>query len=213
MRKKRLFFLWLSLLLCAVGARAQESELTVYEGTAESNLVPAYLFYFDDFTRSQFVIPANELEDMGTGAEISALKFYTTNQNVPYTSVSVADVYLMEVGYTTISAFEPKSSATIVYQGTLDIVQTDTGGELTITFSTPFTYQGGNLLVGIENTTDAGYKNIIFLGQTVTGASVAGSNDSSLDNVTAAQRNFIPQTTLYYTPGEAPTCESPTNGT
>ena len=211
MRKKRLFFLWLSLLLCAVGARAQESELTVYEGTAESNLVPAYLFYFDDFTRSQFVIPANELEDMGTGAEISALKFYTTNQNVPYTSVSVADVYLMEVGYTTISAFEPKSSATIVYQGTLDIVQTDTGGELTITFSTPFTYQGGNLLVGIENTTDAGYKNIIFLGQTVTGASVAGSNDSSLDNVTAAQRNFIPQTTLYYTPGEAPTCESPTN--
>ncbi len=210
MKKHRLLFLWLSLLLCAVGARAQEQELTVYDGTNTNNYVPAYIFYFDDFTRSQFVIPATDLEDLGTNASISALKFYTTDSNVPYTTVSVADVYLMEVDYTTISAFEPKSSATIVYQGTLDIVQEGTGGELTITFSTPFTYNGGNLLVGIENTTDAGYKSIYFYGQSVNGASIAGSNPGSLDAVTATQRNFIPKTTLYYTLGEAPTCPRPT---
>ena len=210
MKKHRLLFLWLSLLLCAVGARAQELELTVYDGTNTNYYVPAYIFYFDDFTRSQFVIPAIDLEELGTNASISALKLYTTGDNIPYTTVSVADVYLMEVGYTSISAFEPKNDATIVYQGSLDIVQVGTGGELTITFSTPFTYQGGNLLVGIENTTDAGYKSIYFYGQEVNGASIAGSNSGSLDAVTATQRNFIPKTTLYYTPGEAPTCARPT---
>ena len=209
MRKKRLFFLWLSLLLCAVGARAQEQELTVYEGTANSNVIPAFIYYFDTFTRSQFVIPATDLGDMGNGASISKMKFYTTASNVPYTTDCEVDVYLMEVGYTSISAFESKSSDKIVYQGTLSITATDEGGELTITFSTPYTYEGGNLLVGIENTTDGSYNNIKFLGQSVSGASVGGYSGSSLDAVNATQRNFIPQTTLYYTGGEAPSCARP----
>ena len=209
MRMKRLLFLMLSLLAIGWGARAQEQELTVYEGQGTNRYVPAFIFYFDDFTRSQFVIPATDLADMA-GNTITAMKFYTTASNVPYTTVSVADVYLMEVDYTSISAFEPKSAATIVYQGTLNIVASGSGGELTITFDTPFFYQGGNLLIGIENTTDSGYKSIDFLGQNVTGASVAGYNSGSLDAVTATQRNFIPQTTFYYTlGGEAPTCTKP----
>ena len=209
MRMKRLLFLMLSLLAIGWGARAQEQELTVYEGQGTNRYVPAFIFYFDDFTRSQFVIPATDLASMA-GNTITAMKFYTTASNVPYTTVSVADVYLMEVDYTSISAFEPKSAATIVYQGTLNIVASGSGGELTITFDTPFFYQGGNLLIGIENTTDSGYKSIDFLGQNVTGASVAGYNASSLDGVTATQRNFIPQTTFYYTlGGEAPTCTKP----
>ena len=38
--------------------------LTVYEGTSTNRNVPAYIYYFDDFTRSQFVIPYYELGDM-----------------------------------------------------------------------------------------------------------------------------------------------------
>ena len=177
-----------------------ETELTVYEGTATNNYVPAYMFYFDDYTRSQYVIPAEDLAEMG-GTTISSVKFYTTSSNVPYTSLSTVDVYLMEVGYTTISAFEPKSSATIVYSGTLDVVSAGDGGELTIEFTTPYAYNGGNLLVGIENTTDAGYKNIYFYGQSVTGASVSGYNGTSLEGVTPTQRNFIPKTTFVYDNG------------
>ena len=173
--------------------------LTVYDGTTTKNTVPAYIFYFDDFTRSQFIIPADDLVEM-INQPITSMTFYTDSDYVPYTTVSPADVYLMEVNYTSISAYESKSSATIVYSGFFDIVSTDNGGKMTINFSTPFTYQGGNLLVGIENTVDVGYKNIYFYGQTVNGASISGYNSTSLDNVQPTQRNFIPKTTFGFTP-------------
>lgn len=199
------------LLLSAVGwARAQE-ELTVYDNAGTSNRIPAYIFYWDNFTRSQTVMPAADLADMA-GATITAMTFYTTTDNIPYTSVSTADVYLMEVDYTEISAFEPKVNGTIVYQGLVDIVSDGSGGKLTIEFSTPFYYGGGNLLIGIENTTAAGYKNIAFYGESgSTGASISGSN-SSLDAVTPSQQNFLPKTTFTYTPGgEAPAVVKPKN--
>ena len=173
--------------------------LTVYDGTAITNYVPAYIYYFDEFTRSQFVIPAEELVEMA-GLPISSMTFYTDSDYVPYTTVSSADVYLKEVSYTSISAFEPKASATTVYSGYFDIERTDSGGKLTINFSTPYTYNGGNLLVGIENTDDIDFKRIFFYGQNVTGASIAGSDLTSLENVQPTQRNFIPKTTFNYTP-------------
>ena len=93
------------LLLSVVGwARAQE-ELTLYDGIATDNRVPAYIFYWDDFTKSQFVIPAEDLEEM-SGGTIRAIKFYTNTDNIPYTSVATADVYLTEVDFTTFEAFE-----------------------------------------------------------------------------------------------------------
>ena len=179
--------------------------LTVYEGTSTTNTVPAYIFYFDQFTKSQFVIPANDLVEM-IGAPITSMTFYTTSFNVPYTTESPADVYLKEVNYTSISTFEPKSSATIVYSGYFDIVSADNGGKMTINFSTPYTYQGGDLLIGIENTQRNSYINISFQGQTVNGASISGYNVASLDNVHPAQRDFIPKTTF----GFIPACETKT---
>lgn len=195
-------------LLTTIGAWAQ-SELTVYEGTTTNQYVPAYIYYFDDFTRSQFVIPADDLAEM-KGGTISSIKFYTTSGNVPYTTVSTVDVYLMEVDYTTMTGLEPKANGTIVYQGTLDVVTEGEGGSLTITLSTSYTYSGGNLLIGIENTTDAGYKNISFYGQTVTGASWGGSSGTSLSSVTGSQRNFIPKTTFTYEPASTG-CDMPTS--
>lgn len=191
-------------------AAFSQSELTVYDGTVQNSYVPAYMSYFDDFTRSQFVIPSAALSEIGSGSIISGIKFYSTSSNVPYTSVSTVDVYLKEVGYTTISAFETKASSTSVYTGTLSVETAGSGGELTINFTSPYTYSGGNLMIGIENTTDAGYKFIYFLGQTVTGASIAGYNGTSLANVTPTQRNFIPKTTIYYTDN---TCQPTWTGT
>ena len=206
---KSKLFLTLMLLLSAVGwARAQE-ELTVYDAVANDNHVPAYMFYWDDFTKSQFVIPAEVLTDMA-GGTISSIKFYTQTDNIPYTSVSTVDVFLMEVASPTISAFASKDDATIVYQGTVDIVSEGSGGSLTITFSTPFVYEGGNLLIGFENTTDAGYKNIRFLGESGhTGCSGYGSSGSSLDGVTFTAHNFLPTTTFSYIPPSTG-CEIPT---
>ena len=173
--------------------------MTVYDGTATNNRIPAYIYFFDDFARSQFVIPAADLAEM-TGRPISSMTFYTTTQNVPYTTLSDADVYLMEVDYTTISTYEPKASATVVYNGRFSIVNAGSGGEMTIHFSTPYVYQGGNLLVGIENVEDNGFKYIEFYGQTVSGASISGRNASSTGIIPANQQNFIPKTTFGYQP-------------
>ena len=207
MNKKLLlcFVMW----VMGLTAFAQET-LTVYEGTATNNTVPAYVFYWDDFTRCEYVIPASELADM-EGCTITALKFHTTDYNVPYTSVSQADFYIKEVDYTTISAYETKATSTIVYSGTINVVAVDGGGEVTITFSTPYTYEGGNLLIGSENTTDSGYKSIYFKGQNVNGASISGYNSSDAAQATANQRNFIPQTTFTYTPGSGTVYAKPKN--
>ena len=175
--------------------------LTVYEGTATNNRIPAYIYNFDNYTRSQFVIPADDLAEM-IGTPISSMTFYTTGSGVPYTTVSSAEVYLMEVDYTTMYVFEPKASATTVYSGYFDIESAGDGGEMTIYFSTPYTYQGGNLLVGIENTENPGYKDIQFKGQAVYGASISGSSESNIGTINAVQQNFIPKTTF----GFQPTC-------
>ena len=177
--------------------------LTVYEGISTEFTVPANITYFDDFTRSQFVIPADDLVEM-IGTPITRLTFYTTNEGVPYTTVSSADVYLKEVNYTAISAFEPKASATIVYSGYFNIMNSGDGGEMTINFDTPYTYNGGNLLVGIENTEDNGWTNIEYYGQSVSGASISGSSSVSPEAISAEQQNFIPKTTF----GFVPTCEA-----
>ena len=173
------------------------TDLTVYDGTNPNIRIPAYITYFDEFTKSQFVIPAEDLQEMA-GGSISSLKFYTTNQNVPYTTTTTAEVYLMEVDYTSIYAYEPKENGTIVYQGTLDIVDADGGGEMTINFNTPYTYNGGNLLVGIDNITQGEWKGIYFYGQSVDGASVGNHSASSLDEIPVSQQNFIPKTTFTY---------------
>ena len=178
---------------------AQAQTLTVYDGTTTSNVVPAYIHYFDDFTRSQVVYPASSLAQM-SGMTITELKFYSTSSNVPYTTASQVEVYLKEVEYTTITALEPRTAGDVAYSGTLSVVSSGSGGEMTIALSVPYEYNGGNLLIGIDNTTDAGYKNIYFNGQTVSGASWGGYNGSSLANVTGSQRNFIPKTTFTYEP-------------
>ena len=189
-------------------ANAQTSTLTVYDGTTTNNYVPAYIYYFDDYTRSQFVIPADALTSLGDGAVISEIAFYC-NQAYPASGKTQApvDVYIMEVNYTSISAFEATSSATTVYSG---VLSTGDDNVMTITFATPYTYHNGNLLIGLENTEEASYQNVYFYGQTVNGASVAGSG-SSLADVSATQRNFIPKTTLTYIPGEQPACPKPTD--
>lgn len=195
---RTLTFAVLLTLLCIPALSRAQQTLTVYNGTETSDHVPAYIYYWDDFTRSQFVIPADSLTAMD-GGTIRALTFYTNESNVPFSSLSTVDVYLKEVSGTTLSDFVSKSSATVVYSGTIDIEATGSGGQMTITFSTPYSYSGGNLLVGIENTTDMGYRNIYFYGKTVTGASGANSDPNSLDNVTFQQQNFIPTTTFTFT--------------
>ena len=209
--KKVLIKLLLLLVLCIpVTMKAQQQQLTVYNGTTTTkSTVPMYCSYFDDFSRSQFVIPADSLTAM-LGSSITSIKYYTTSSNIPYTTVSTVDIYLTEVVNTSISAFVNKSDCEIVYTGTVAFTAEGDGGTCEIVFETPYLYQGGNLLIGCENINDLGYKFIYFNGVTVNGSSVAGYNASSLNAVTASQQNFIPKTTFTYTSSSADICYAPT---
>ena len=192
--------LTLSMLLALFSVASWGDELTVYDGTVTHNRVPINVYYFDDFSKSQVVFPAEELGEM-IGAYINSITFYTTSSNIPYTAVSSADIFLKEVDYTTISAFEDIATGTTVFTGYLEFVQDGSGGKVTIVFNEPYLYNGGNLLIGTQNTEDKGWMNISFLGQTVNGASIYGNNANSLDDVTSvSQANFIPKTTFNYTP-------------
>lgn len=199
---RRATLLLLTMLCSLTGAWAYE--LTVYDGTVTNQYVPVYGWYGDAYLKCEYVIPASELPAMNNGT-ISKMTYYLkTSADAAWTGTF--QVFLKEVSETSISAYSGTEGATIVYEGTLDA----TGSTMKVDFSTNYTYNGGNLLVGFYQTVKGNYKSAAFYGQTVNGASLAGYNSSSLDGVTGTQRNFIPKTTFEYTGGTAP-LNKPTN--
>ena len=182
-------------MLCfSMGVRAQ-SELTIYEdATSASDYVPVYGTWADAYLKCEFVVPAEELASM-EGATISQMTFYlSSSAGAAWTGTF--QVFLKEVNDATISAYSGTDDATIVYTGSLDA----TGSTMSIEFSNFYTYGGGNLLVGVYQTTPGNYKSAKFTGKIVEYACVQGYNSSSLDNVSLNSRSFIPKTTFTYIP-------------
>ena len=224
---KKLLLCLLMWVMC-MPAFAQETEtLTVFDGTTEgtetsieiktNDYLPVYTRYWNKAgTKSQFIIPAQFLTQM-KGGEISSVKFYSTSYSTPYTSASTVDAYVGEVGYTTFDAseghfdFEPKANCTVIYQGKITVERVgptnQEWGEMTITFSAPYKYRGGNLLIGFENTTAEGWKQFKFRGQSVMWhAGLAGCQLTDTYYY-KQQCDFIPWTTFTYTPGTLPAYE------
>ena len=203
MKSKTFFAKAAMLLLVALfsltGARAET--LTVYDGTTTSQYVPAMASYMRRYmTRSQFIIPAASLADM-EGCSITAVKFYTNSTTTQYTSPTVR-VYLKEVSD---RAFPSKdfvtNGTTQVYSGQFSI----SNGELSITFTNSFAYNGGNLLIGIENSGTGGSNNYndAFYGQNAGYAALYNVGNSL--PTTGYYEHFIPKTTFTYTGSYKPT--------
>ncbi len=184
-----------------------QSTLTVHDGTATNGYVPVYGFYADAYLKAEFVYPASELTSITTNNDpILGLTFYATQSNVSWGNANF-QVFLTEVTDATLSSFVGNSNATIVYEGSLSIVE----GEMFIEFTTPYTYNGGNLLVGIYNTAIGSYVSSTWMGENVTGASVQGYSYQSLGDISASQHDFLPKTTFTY--GAPALCAKPQNVT
>ena len=173
------------------GVKAEQ--LTIHDGSTTNGYVPVYGFYADAYLKSEFVIPASELSAMA-GGSISSMTFYASQSSVSWGSANF-QVFLKEVGSTSISSFS--GAGTTVYTGSLSI----SSGQMVINFTSPYTYNGGNLLVGIYNTVEGTYVSSSWYGETVSYSSVQGYSYSDLSSVSATQRNFIPKTTFTYTAG------------
>lgn len=201
-QSKALHVFVMMLLAAPMYISAQET-LTVYDGTKKSEYIPIdYDWIYSNSIKAQHVIPADALEILD-GNTIQGLKYYS-----PYTTgctaASTIQFYLKEVDYTTISSFEDKATATVVYSGTVTI---GTDGIATIMFDIPYTYNGGNLLVGAENlTVEGGYiSTIYFYGQQVTGAAIWARSPFT----DIKRESFIPKTTFIYELNT--TCPKPKN--
>lgn len=220
---KKLLFCLLMWVMC-MPAFAQEETLTVFDGTTEgtgtdltiktNDFVPAFTRKWNKAgTKSQIIIPAQFLTQM-KGGDISSVKFYSTSYNTPHTTASTADVYVGEVDYIAFNAneshfdFEPKENCTIIYQGNITIDKVgptnQEHGEMTITFNSPYKYRGGNLLIGFENTTTAGWKRFLFKGQNVMWHAGLAGDQETATYYYKQQCDFIPWTTFTYTPGSTP---------
>lgn len=162
--------------------------LTVVENLT-NDVVPVYGYWADNYSRSQFVIGEADLEDI-VGGEINAMTFTASQDNVSWGAAKF-DVYVKEVEESTISSLKAWNTLEKVYSGSLSIVN----NEMKITFSEPYPYEGGNLLVGINQTVSGSYSKCSWYGQKVTGASVGGYGTS------ISQQNFLPDVVFDYIPG------------
>ena len=218
---KKLLICLLMWVMC-LPAFAQET-FTLFDGTTEgtgltpqlsqNNKLPAYTMEWNKPTKSQFIIPASFLTEM-KGGIITSLKFYAISYHTPYTSASEADVFLSEPDYFSFDAdhlfFIPKESGTIVYHGTVTVERVgptnNEWGEMTITFTTPYQYRGGNLLIAFENTTYVSGTDLRFNGQETMWYPGAAGYLGYINptNFPLWQQGFIPKTTFTYTPGTLP---------
>ncbi len=173
-------------------------EYVTYEGKSvalnvieylTNEVVPVYGYWTDNYSRSQFIIGETNLEDM-VGGTLNAMTFSASQTSVSWGNAKF-DVYLKETTDNTISALKDWGTLDKVYSGSLSIVN----GEMTITFSEPYPYVGGNLLVGINQTVTGSYKKSSWNGQTVNGASVGGYGTQ------ISQQNFLPDVVFDFTPG------------
>ncbi|MGX8713511.1 MAG: choice-of-anchor J domain-containing protein [bacterium] len=194
--KTFLRFVLLAALLVPLGTHAQT--LTVADGTATNSNVPVYGLYTDEFLRCQTLYPASMLADI-EGENILGVTYYlSTPAAAAWTGTF--EVRMMEVSDTALTAFLPNTTATLVYTGTLDATEST----MEIMFDAPYAYEGGNLVIEVNETVTGNWKSATFAGIEATGASWQGHNSTSVTAITGTAQNFIPKTTFMY--GEPPTC-------
>ena len=177
------------------------AQLTVHDRDDVSHHVPYYSYYLNNYTRAQYLLSKNVLEPMKDLA-IRAIRWYCGNEMSSFpTDYGDArfDIYMKEVENTAIFEFETKENNDIVYQGKIEPSRTSDGKILvTIVLDKPYVYQGGNLVIGCDNTVKGTPFMTWFKGQHVMGGSIVGESETSLEDVSVVYENFIPKTTFYY---------------
>ena len=193
--KKLLLSVFLSLML-AIGAMAQYENHIVADGTEVNERVPVYGYYCDAYLRSQMIYPSYML----TGANISAgyliggFEFFTTSQSANMTFGAADFVVLIgeteEVVFPD-PAYYDNSSFDTVYTGSLSIENQ----KMTIHFSRPYAYNGGNIIIEVQNLVKGSYSSSYFYGVDRQYAAVNGFAYDSFENVIdgTANQHFTPK--------------------
>ena len=176
--------------------------ITVNDQTNYNNTVPFYGSQISGNTNSQFIIPSDLLSSIenATIEKMVVYSYYYENRDW---GTATFDVCMKEVDEATfLSTAMDWNDTTRVYYGSVSVL----GSQMEIQFNKPFTYHGGNLLVGFAQTASGTDKTSYWYGVTTTSNTALASYGGSSSFV-----QFLPKTTFYYTPGETPTCIRPNN--
>ena len=200
MKRKNLLFALLAALFMPWAANAQET-LTVCDGTTTSSYAP---IKSSGGSQTEFIYPASLLGDM-EGGTITSVKFFSSSTSTTNYSNTVT-VFVEEVASSTISASAwqyNQSTATKVYEGTTLSV---TGGELVITFSTPYEYNGGNLCFNIWSADNTPTVSYYYLA--TTSSCAYDYYITPPVSVPYSTGNYLPKAEFTYTAASG-TCEKP----
>ncbi len=204
MIKRITTFLLLMALFAPWAANAQNT-LTVCDGTTTNAKIPANGLYVDtQGTTSEFIIPASTdgMSDM-IGGVITKLTFYISSIPSSWGNPYI-QLYMGEVDGNTISSINGPSNFTVVATSRVWSNQQST---IEVQLTTPYTYGGGNLLIGTYVTTASStYQSTYFYGISAASSSSRYNNGSG----SGTAQSFLPKTTFTYTPGSN-YCASPTN--
>lgn len=156
------------------------------------------------------IYPANMLTDLA-GKQITALKFYTK-----YSQTLYGGQLEVSLGETEQTAYTDNGET---YEGKittgLTAVTTCTltagGNELELVFDTPYTYNGGNLVVQtLVNEAGDNYAQQDFVGIETEALTSYCEYYSFGDNTLA--HKFLPKMTVTYVPSQTPTLKGDVNG-
>ena len=183
------------------------SDITICDGTNTNDFLPIYGFYNDDYQINQMIYPESLLADL-VGKTLTSMTFYANAALDANLSTTAWNVKLGTTNQTTFAS--SLSDITRLVPGDVTTVAegyvvTSGINTMTITFTTPFTYNGGNLLVDFQSTAEGQYKATTFYG--VNQSTYTGYNSYRSSNSTPNQnghyssggvRQFLPKVTFTY---------------
>ncbi|MGX8712203.1 MAG: fibronectin type III domain-containing protein [bacterium] len=161
-------------------------------GTSGNRTVPLWGYWTDNAQHSQMIYPASMLTNL-QGKELTGMKYFVSsgtisswnnNSNYPFSAtftLKVTETENLSAGW------DETTGGTAVFTGMFE-------SDGSITFTTPFTYTGGNLLVDINLPVRAAYSSVGFYGETATNA----SRNAYGSDATGTIVNFLPKVQFHY---------------
>ena len=153
MKKKLYFLTFLLCLLCGLNPLKAQETVTIGEGgyQNENDKFPLYTNY--EYSVSQQIYTADDLEQLSAGDVIKSIAFNVANVTTKQRKFSIYLKNITKDEFSSETDYESIDDSNLVYSttGTLFGVS----GWITFDFSTPFTYNGDNLLLCVHDYTGA----------------------------------------------------------
>ena len=160
-------------------------DVVVAGGSNTNDHVPFYGLYIDEYVQhTQSVYPASMLTSL-VGKSLTSMT-YRSNGNKNFGTNSTFKIGVVNDADLS-SAFVSTTGLTTVYTGSI----VASSNKITITFSAPFVYDGGDLVVDFESLTTGSYSSMNFYGTNSGSSRYEG--DGSSDVYT-----FVPELTFHY---------------